>query len=296
MEEKKNTIWLASYPKSGNTWFRVFLSNLLQKKDEPVHINELKETSIASERRGFDEATGLPSEDMTHEEIDQLRPEVYRYQALAADEIMFRKVHDAFTFLPGGEPLFPPEVSKGVIYFIRNPLDVAVSFAHHNANIPQKMIPVLNNPGFSFCGKTHRQYNQLRQKLGTWSQHVKSWVDQQHIPVHVMRYEDMRRDPFTAFQSAVHFLELDKNDEEIWQALEFSKLDVLQEQENQTGFREKMIRARSFFRKGSLGEGYHVFSRQEKDQIIQEHLEVLQRFDYLSNKNEFVTSITTSDD
>ena len=296
MEEKKNTIWLASYPKSGNTWFRVFLSNLLQEKHEPVHINELKETSIASERRGFDEVTGLPSEDLTHEEMDQLRPEVYRYQAMKEDEMLFRKVHDAFTYLPSGAPLFPPEVSKGVIYFIRNPLDVAVSFAHHNASTPDKMIKVLNNPDFSFCGKTHRLYNQLRQKLGTWSQHVKSWMDQKLIPVHVMRYEDMRRDPFTAFQSAVHFLELDKSDEEIRQALEFSALDVLQQQENQAGFREKMIRAQSFFRKGSLGEGYHVFSRQEKDKIIQEHMEVLQRFDYLSNKNEFVINLTASDD
>jgi hypothetical protein len=41
-------IWLASYPKSGNTWFRVFLTNLLRDADTPASINELKRTPIAS--------------------------------------------------------------------------------------------------------------------------------------------------------------------------------------------------------------------------------------------------------
>ena len=35
----KNLFWLASYPKSGNTWVRVFLANLQKGGDEPVDIN-----------------------------------------------------------------------------------------------------------------------------------------------------------------------------------------------------------------------------------------------------------------
>src|SRR6056297_2434972 len=81
MLEYKNTIWLASYPKSGNTWFRVFLSNLFSETPEPADINSLHETPIASARQPFDEATGLPSSDLTFEEVDHLRPEVYRFQA-----------------------------------------------------------------------------------------------------------------------------------------------------------------------------------------------------------------------
>jgi hypothetical protein len=283
MQDHRKIVWLASYPKSGNTWFRVFLSNLLNDKQEPVHINELKETSIASARGIFDEITGLPSEDLTHEEIDELRPEVYRWQAGETDGLLFKKVHDAYTFLPDGRPLFPAEVTYAAIYFIRNPLDVAVSFAHHSAKVPQQMIKTLNNSEFSFCGKRNRLYNQLRQKLGSWSEHVKSWVDQAPVPVKVLRYEDMKTDPLETFESAVRFLSLNKSREEVRKALEFSDLNVLQAQEEETGFKEKMIKAESFFRKGTVGEGKDVFTKDEIHQILEPHMDILQRFGYLSN-------------
>ena len=66
---ERNIIWLASYPKSGNTWFRVFLTNLLSDSDTPANINDLTETSISSSRKLFDDYTGLSSADLTFEEI-----------------------------------------------------------------------------------------------------------------------------------------------------------------------------------------------------------------------------------
>ena len=52
-------IWLASYPKSGNTWFRVFLANLRSNIGSPVDINRLMNYPVASSRALFDEATGI---------------------------------------------------------------------------------------------------------------------------------------------------------------------------------------------------------------------------------------------
>ncbi|MEJ2083836.1 MAG: sulfotransferase, partial [Acidobacteriota bacterium] len=34
-------VWLASYPKSGNTWLRAFLMNFLDPGKRPVDINQL---------------------------------------------------------------------------------------------------------------------------------------------------------------------------------------------------------------------------------------------------------------
>ncbi len=65
------------------------------------------------------------------QEIDLLRPLVYRQNALESDELIYHKIHDAWSLLPDGNPMFPAEVTKAVIYFIRNPLDVVVSFANH---------------------------------------------------------------------------------------------------------------------------------------------------------------------
>mgnify|MGYP006288519809 FL=1 len=281
MPETKNIVWLASYPKSGNTWFRVFLSNLFSESSEPADINNLYQTPIASARQPFDEATGLPSSDMTFEEVDWLRPEVYRYQAKKAADIQFRKVHDAYTCLDDGSPLFPPDVSKVVIYFIRNPLDVLISFAHHSATKPENMIEVLNDPEKAFGRSPKRLFNQLRQKLSTWSGHVTSWVDQNEIPVHVMRYEDMCRNPFSVFGEALQFLGLTENEEKIKEALNKSDLSVLQEQEKQHGFQEKMIKADSFFRKGRPGEWREVLTEAQVKTVVNEHKEVMKRFGYL---------------
>ena len=281
MAQEKNIIWLASYPKSGNTWFRVFLSNLFSESQEPADINNLHETPIASARQPFDEVTGLPSSDLTFQEVEQLRPEVYRFQAQELDGIQYRKVHDAYTYLEDGSPLFPTDVSLGAIYFVRNPLDVLISFAHHSAKEPADMIEVLNDPGKAFGKSPKRLFNQLCQRLSTWSGHVKSWVDQQNIPVHVMRYEDMRRWPKNTFLQAVNFLNLEVGEEAVEEALDKSDLSVLKEQEKKSGFKEKMIKAGSFFRKGQVGEWKEILTREQVEQIVNEHAEVMKRFGYL---------------
>ena len=119
MDDLKKIVWLASYPKSGNTWFRVFLSNLLNKNDQPADINNLYATPIASNRELFDEATGLASSDLTPEEIDNLRPGVYEYAARNSKEFLYQKVHDAWIETELGEPMFSKNVTHGVVYFIR---------------------------------------------------------------------------------------------------------------------------------------------------------------------------------
>ena len=88
-------IWLASYPKSGNTWFRVFLTNLRGEEGGPADINKLRSTPIASARGIFDDEAGVEASDLTPDEIDRLRPEIYMHLHKQAEETLFMKVHDA---------------------------------------------------------------------------------------------------------------------------------------------------------------------------------------------------------
>ncbi len=75
----RRIVWLASYPKSGNTWMRAFLSNYLADGDKPVDINSLDTGGpIASARTIFDEAVGVEASDLTQDEIERYRPRVYR--------------------------------------------------------------------------------------------------------------------------------------------------------------------------------------------------------------------------
>ena len=86
--------WLASYPKSGNTWFRSFLSNYMSDSDVPVDINRLNVGKIASQRLWIDEVIGFDTSDLTQDEITSLRPDVYRWKHVD-DEVSFHKIHDA---------------------------------------------------------------------------------------------------------------------------------------------------------------------------------------------------------
>src|SRR5687768_11035432 len=98
-------VWLASYPKSGNTWFRIFLRSLLSEPEEDLSLDGVG-FLIASCRQMFDDLSGIDSSDLTHDEIDLLRPRVYEQLAEQSPKRpLFMKTHDAWTRLPNGEPL-----------------------------------------------------------------------------------------------------------------------------------------------------------------------------------------------
>jgi aryl sulfotransferase len=278
--DRKKIVWLASYPKSGNTWFRAFLTALLNPENPGPDINNMYPTTIASSRQLFDELTGVSSADLLPEEIDRLRPLVYRQNALESEEMLYHKVHDAWTRLPDGEPLIPADVTRAVVYIIRNPLDVAVSFAYHLNSGIDKTIGIMNNPAYTFCDREDRLHNQLRQRLLTWSGHVKSWVDESGLPVLVLRYEDMSALPRETFSKAVTFIGLNHTPEEINTALEYCAFERLKKQEEISGFSEKNAKAESFFRKGVVGDWRNILTPEQIKTIIKAHGEVMERFGY----------------
>ena len=282
---KKNIIWLASYPKSGNTWFRVFLTNLMSDSDIPANINDLAETTISSSRKIFDEYTGLSSSDLTFDEIDRLRPDVYRLQSMESEEMLFKKVHDKYYFVSKNKALFPSEISKGIIYFIRNPFDVLVSFAYHSARPVEKMISNFSDSKYAFCDKNDKLQNQLRQIIGGWSDHIKSWTEQSNIPVHIVRYEDMINNTYDSFNKAIKFIGLDNSKSKISDAINKSDFSVLVKQEQEEGFKEKMIRSKSFFRKGKIGDWRNYLDENIIDEIISNNKDVMLKFGYLDSYN-----------
>ena len=279
-------VWLASYPKSGNTWFRVFLTNLLEEKDQPADINDLRRTPIASARGIFDDEVGIEASDLTPDEVDRLRPAVYDKLAAEADEPLFMKVHDAYTLVDGKTPLFPASATKGVIYLIRNPLDVAVSFAHHSGWDYERSVEKMNENTMTFCRGTRDLPNQLRQKLLTWSDHVRSWTRQTALPVCVIRYEDMKQTPVETFGRAIRFAGLTHTDEQIQTALSKCTIEELKRQEQESGFHEKSPAADSFFQKGVIGSWKEELSTESAERIVQHHKEIMEKFSYLTDSGE----------
>ncbi len=272
--------WLASYPKSGNTWFRAFMRNLLANSDHPVSINELNTGSIASSRGWIDEVLGFDSAELTHHEIDQLRPQIYDW-SLQTDEIGHHKIHDAYTYTQDNRPLFGGAAILGALYLLRNPLDVAPSYANHNHSSIDATIKNMGDRNHGLATSRKKLNYQIRQKLPTWSEHVLSWVDNPDITVEIIRYEDMLARPEETFTRAARFLQLPDDPEQIARAIRFSDFKELSSQEKKNTFKEKPPKTDFFFRQGKSGDWRDKLTAPQIEQIIADHGEVMQRFGYL---------------
>ncbi|HEX4409645.1 MAG TPA: sulfotransferase domain-containing protein [Xanthobacteraceae bacterium] len=287
------TVWLASFPKSGNTWFRMLVANL-SATDKPIDINDLPERGgIASARGPFDHLTLLDSGLLTHDEIDGLRPRVYEELAGGAQDdeydrpeeappVRFVKVHDAYTATPKGEPLLAGgRGAAGAIVIVRDPRDVAPSLANHNRSSVDEAIAFMSDANSAFCAKPKRLHSQLRQQLRGWSGHIASWLDQSDIPVHLIRYEDMQADTAGTFRRALTFAQREASDEDIAQAVRFAGFDELQRQESDKGFRERPHQPGGlFFRRGQTGGWRDELSAEQVAQIETAHAPMMLRLGY----------------
>lgn len=280
-EVKKNIVWLASYPKSGNTWFRIFLSNLFSDSPGAVHINELTETAISSNRSIMDNYLGMHSSELTSDEIDKLRPEVFRRYSGDKDDFAFIKTHEAWTLNSRSEPIFPAEITRGVIYIIRNPLDIAISYSHHNHESIDLTISRLNDVYSKLCDGKDGLYMQTEQTIKSWSDHVYSWTKNSGLPLHLIRYEDMLEAPLNTFKSAVDFLNLSYGEAEILDAVNFSDFHRLKAMETRDGFKERGINTEIFFRKGKSNEWKTGLSQSQIEEVESKHKELMMQYGYL---------------
>lgn len=277
---KKNIVWLASYPKSGNTWFRILLSNFFSSSDSPVNINDLNDSLIASNRSIFDQYVGTNSSDLTSSEIELLRPELYRRLALESKKLIYIKVHDAWKKNINREPLFPNDITRGVIYFIRHPLDVAVSYGYHSGYSSLRSLREMGNSAHGFCTNPEKLNIQLTQLLFSWSEHVISWVDQSGLPQIVIRYEDLYKKTHDEFARALNFLGIPYSESRINTAIKNSSFEIVSRQEKEYGFREKPVSQEKFFREGKIGTWKDHFVPDQVNSFLAENRELMSRFGY----------------
>jgi aryl sulfotransferase len=273
------TVWLASYPKSGNTWLRAVCTAWLHQG--AVDVNALIGLPIASSRDCFDVELGIPSSSLTRAEIDFLRPRVDELLAANAREPFLRKIHDAYFTGPAGEPIVSVKATRAAVYIIRDPRDVAVSYAESRGLPPVWAQQQLNDPAATLQADNDRLHRQLGQRLGTWSQHVRSWVDEPPFPVEVVRYEDLASAPVETFGRALRFVGFaDVDGGRLEDAVERAAFDRLRRAEDDRGFVEQSRDAARFFRRGKPGSWHEELPAEVADRIRQDHWEVMARFGY----------------
>ena len=286
-------VWLASYPKSGSTWLRMLIGCLSWPEGKPLDINTaLSHGGLASDRMAFDNVLMIDSGLLTLDEIDCLRPRLYE-ELRRMDEFddepgappaAFVKVHDAYTQSPLGEPLLAGAGgARGAILMVRDPRDIAASLANHARSSIDEAIDFMNDEKSAFCRVTDRQPVQLRQQLSGWSRHYASWIGQRDIPVHLLRYEDLKRDTAGTLRAAMGFAGWAVAQGAAERAAALADFARLQSAERKTGFvewRTHEASGRLFFRRGEAGAWTDELTPQQAARIEASHGPTMERLGY----------------
>ncbi len=270
-------LWLASYPRSGNTWLRLFLHNLLRNPAEPYDINRLQDmTLIDSHARWYRLFDPRSAAELTKEEVAALRPKVHEAMTRAFPDTVFVKTHNAVAE-DRGTPMITLEHTAGAIYMVRNPLDVAVSYGHHYGVSLEDAVAAMNRPGNQTISN---QSNFVYELHGSWSENVKSWTATPGPGLHIVRYEDMVAEPLRTFEGIAGFLGLPISADRIARAVAHSSFAVVKQQEVRRGFVERSRKSDQFFRAGQVGQGRKLLTAEMIEALCTMHREQMARFGY----------------
>lgn len=280
-------IWLASYPKSGNTWTRAFLHNLIagdEVEGDTYDINKMNVLSTSDNGPPwYEEVLGKPVKEATHEEIAQARPAVHKLIHDKSSGFIFLKTHNALV-VHDNVPLHTPAYTAGGIYIVRNPLDVVISYSHHLDRSIEDTMEIMSTTGFFSKGNEKAVF----QIQGSWSENVYSWTKRPNPSLHIMRYEDMLDQPREAFTELALFLQLPADDERLGKAIHKASFKNLQEMEKEKGFRERPEHAEKFFREGKAGQWKFELTLNQIKRIVHAHGEQMDRFGYLKEAEQFL--------
>lgn len=274
-----NIVWLGSYPKSGNTWMRAFIYNLVENPARPGRIAELptyfEEESKPRWYETYAGEAGVAA--MDFDQAMALRPQVHQDIADSQDRgTIFVKTHNMFGHLEG-IPLHNLSVMAGAVYIVRNPLDVVISVADHFGLNIDEAIDFMGNEE---TGTPTNEEN-VAGYMGSWSTHVKSWTMQPHPAIVVVRYEDMQDKAIKTFGSVAKLLGMGKDKNRLRKAIQFSSFRELKKQELAEGFVEKSPNSNHFFRKGSKNQWAEVLSDEQVERVVNQHREQMQKFSYI---------------
>jgi hypothetical protein len=278
----RGIVWIASYPKSGNTWVRIFLHHLMKigaglppDENDLAHLHESTRQE-AAQMSLFEKFLGKPVKDADWQEIVEIRPQVQSAIAERANGIVLIKTHNAMGKLLG-VPTINLSASAGAIYIVRNPLDIVLSLSPHAGVSIDDAITVMETENF----KNKNSERTAFEVWGSWSEHVGGWTGQHQDPVLVLRYEDMLADPIKSFTAILRHLRQNPTSDAIAKAVELSSFERSRALEEKFGFEERTPHADRFFRVGRAGQWREQLSDAQVSRIVAAHEAQMRRFGYL---------------
>ena len=271
--------WIASYPKSGSTWVRMFINAYLT--NFPLDINSAFQFAFNDLASQVIQITcARPLDQLTLEEQAYYRPAslLNFLNVYGAGDIALKTHHAKIAV--NDIPVCPHQLSRGAIYIIRDPRDVAISFADHLNESVDTIISYMNTMKF-----VTKNVDNLYHILLTWSEHVKSWtMNNSNISTLVIKYEDLLVEPYVFFAKTVEFLGFKLDHRKLDFAVNETEFKKLRAEEDEKGFSElsKSSKSDKFFRVGKAGQWKNILTLKQINQIEKDHGEVMKKFGYVA--------------
>ena len=270
-------LWLASYPKSGNTFVRALLSNYLNNENKDV-FTKMRGIQSFPKKKSFE---GIVDNDLIKKDKYQL----FKYFLSAQKKINENKklnlvkTHNFLGSINGND-FTNKENTAGAVHIVRDPRSIAVSYAYHADISFEKSVDLLLME--KRFGLNDGGYPEARM---SWKIHFRSWLGCS-FPKLLIRYEDLNEYTFNTFKKILIFMnqflrnKIEITDEKINKTVEICSFVNLSKLENKIGFEEKEKKEK-FFRKGENKEWEKVLSADLIKKIENNFLDELKELNYV---------------
>ena len=233
--------WIASYPKSGNTWLRALISSYYYSKDGVFHEKIIKNIGQFPEKKHFTSFNYDPKI-----VTDTTRFWIKAQEKINEDKkLRFFKTHNVFGTL-NNQNFTNKENSIGCIYIIRDPRNIITSLKNHyelDDDSALKWMTRENNFIYDVEKLDRDGYSDF-QFISSWATNYKSWKVQKKIPIKIIKYEDLLNKTYAVFMDVVKFINETTNNKEkiskdkLKNSVNSTLFDKLKNNEEKYGFSE----------------------------------------------------------
>ncbi len=266
MNDSKGIIWIASYPKSGNTWIRSIIASMLYTKDGKFNFELIKKIDQFETLQNF---KFLKKNNIDHFEKLNKMNIVSQYwleaqkQLIEKNRILFFKTHSAnYSY----DNLFfaNNQTTKGCIYIVRDPRDIVISYSKFLGISIEEMTKIITLKENKIYGPNKK----IGVFLTRWDYHVASWI-RINKPKLIIRYEDMLSNPRQLIMQIAKYLKEDLNikinisEEKIKNIFDTTSFSKLRDEEGKRGFFESSKNS-VFFRSGKKNQWQGILTKKQQ--------------------------------
>ena len=275
-------VWLASYPKSGNTWMWLFIKSYLNPPKKKFSLNYHKDDPIMLEpfpdERMFDKLK------INYENFFDLSKNWVNLQSLINlnNKTNYLKTHNAMCTV-NNHKFTNIQNTLGAIYIVRDPRDVLISYSSYmEKSMDETLKFMLNKETYEVGEFKKKIYNKTL--LGSWSDHYNSWKNYKSREIIIIKYEDMVNSPSSTFLKVLTYLskiiKIDVDHTKMDKAIEETSFKNLKSLEINEGFKTNPSK-NEFFRKGVVGDWREKLNKEQVEKIEKAFEAVMIELGYL---------------